>query len=320
MSDAEAEIKSSWESNISIDFVILGRAFYLLAALAILIVRFIPPLRNRFLDYGARSKYTQGSRATHTSSTAVGQLLDFVAQCKVSHARFSDFYVFLFLCIAFWLSQFCAIGSYVGSMYLPFEPIAYPVPSPRVGMSFVVLLIQSLRRLYECIVLSKPSNASMWIGHYLIGLAFYFFISTAVWMEQIHSDYGWCDRREWRSMVGGVSFIDVAALTLFLFASMFQHRCHRYLASLKKYTLPDKFTFSYIVSPHYTAECLIYLSLSVLAAPMGCLFNNTVLCALVFVVVNLGVTADGTKRWMLGKFPENAQHIQQRWKMIPLLF
>jgi 3-oxo-5-alpha-steroid 4-dehydrogenase 3 len=90
------------------------------------------------------------------------------------------------------------------------------------------------------------------------------------------------------------------------------------LASLKKYTLPDQGWFRYIVCPHYTSECLIYVAMSLVTAPPGHLFNQTVLCGLVFVVVTIGVVAHGTKQWYADKF--GADKVASRWKMIPLLF
>ena len=72
-------------------------------------------------------------------------------------------------------------------------------------------------------------------------------------------------------------------ILLFILASGFQHDCHAYLASLKTrkpsptsapaspnpssatastYKLPEHPAFAYLIAPHYTAECLIYLALA----------------------------------------------------------
>src|SRR3954468_8722038 len=91
----------------------------------------------------------------------------------------------------------------------------------------------------------------------------------------------------------------VAGLPLFVLASVVQHRCHAYLAGLKKYSLPQGGLFRHIVCPHYTCECILYLSLAVVAAPRGQLCNQTLLWAHIFVLINLGVTAHGTKRWYI---------------------
>ena len=107
-------------------------------------------------------------------------------------------------------------------------------------------------------------------------------------------------------------------ILLFILASGVQHDCHAYLASLKKYTVPDHPVFHNLVCPHYFAETLVYLALSLVAAPPGYVFNRTILCAFLLVTVNLGVTADGTKRWYEQKFgPET---VKGRWRMIPFVF
>ena len=107
-------------------------------------------------------------------------------------------------------------------------------------------------------------------------------------------------------------------LPVFLFASGLQHDCHQYLFSLKRYTVPDHPLFSLVVCPHYTMECIIYLSLALLAAPPGQFVNRTLLCSLFFVVVNLGVTAATTRRWYAEKFGQQA--VQGRWRMIPWVY
>lgn len=110
----------------------------------------------------------------------------------------------------------------------------------------------------------------------------------------------------------------VAGVLIFLVASVAQHICHQYLASLPKYTLPQHPFFRSIVCPHYTAECLIYLSITVLSTPRGQSLNKTMFTGLGFVVVNLGVTADSARTWYTRKFGQN--QISGRWRMIPYVF
>lgn len=82
--------------------------------------------------------------------------------------------------------------------------------------------------------------------------------------------------------------------------------------------MPDHPVFQRLVCPHYTAECVIYLSLAILAAPTGKLLNWTIISAMVFVAVNLGVTADGTWRWYQKKFESGS--VNGRWRMIPFVY
>jgi 3-oxo-5-alpha-steroid 4-dehydrogenase 3 len=109
-----------------------------------------------------------------------------------------------------------------------------------------------------------------------------------------------------------------SAAALFFFAWYSQNKCHRYLASLKKYTLPEQGPFRYLVCPHYTYECLLYVALAMAAAPQGKLFNKTLLSGLLFVGVNLGATARGTKKWYEEKFGEDK--VAKKWHMIPFLY
>jgi 3-oxo-5-alpha-steroid 4-dehydrogenase 3 len=110
----------------------------------------------------------------------------------------------------------------------------------------------------------------------------------------------------------------LAGVTLFLIASSQQGACHRHLASLKKYTLPHEGLFKYIVCPHYTCECLLYLGIAISAAPAGLLWNQTCLCGLLFVATNLGTTAHGTAQWYAARFGHD--RVSRKWSMLPPVF
>lgn len=108
------------------------------------------------------------------------------------------------------------------------------------------------------------------------------------------------------------------ALPVFVFAWINQYRCHRHLAGLKKYSLPSDGLFRHLVCPHYACECLLYFSLAVAGAPEGQWLNRTLLCVTAFAVVNLGVTAAGTRKWSADKFGQEA--VAKKWNMIPFVF
>ena len=115
-----------------------------------------------------------------------------------------------------------------------------------------------------------------------------------------------------------------------MLASGFQHDCHNYLAFLKanksedgkapeqSYKLPTHPAFQSLIAPHYFAECLIYLSLAILAAPQGAWLNNTIASALIFIVVNLGATAEVTRQWYIKTFGQDA--VKGKWRMLPLVY
>jgi 3-oxo-5-alpha-steroid 4-dehydrogenase 3 / polyprenol reductase len=110
----------------------------------------------------------------------------------------------------------------------------------------------------------------------------------------------------------------VLGVSGFLFAWVNQYRCHKYLFGLKKYTLPNKGMFRYFVTAHYSCECLLYLSLAFFAAPQGQMWNTTLLGNLLFVAVNLGCTASGTRKWYIEKFGKES--VAGKWTMVPFLY
>lgn len=108
------------------------------------------------------------------------------------------------------------------------------------------------------------------------------------------------------------------AIPAFLFAWVNQYRCHKHLAGLKKYSLPESGMFRRYICPHYTCECFLYLSMAIATAPRGAWCNRTLLSAVVFVAANLGVTASGTRGWYVEKF--GIGPVANKWTMIPFIF
>lgn len=107
-------------------------------------------------------------------------------------------------------------------------------------------------------------------------------------------------------------------LPLFLLPSGMQYDCHAYLASLPKYTLPIHPAFQLVICPHYFAECIIYMALMFIAAPPGTFFNKTISSVLMFVITNLGITAEGTYEWYVKKF--GAEKFADRGIMVPYVW
>lgn len=214
------------------------------------------------------------------------------------------------------------------------------------------MAIHGVRRLLESMkTTSTLSKSSMFIAHWFLGILFYLAMGVAVWIEGIGTnktpDIIVYSRHKYRSVRFGLSqvanfaVIDVDALVspefsfrrviwslplfrtmlwlpVFIIASGIQHDCHQYLSSLPKYTLPTLPMFQGLICPHYSAECVIYLSLAILAAPRGAVVNRTILASFVFVSVNLSITATKTKKWYAEKFSKEA--VASRWIMVPGLY
>jgi len=127
-----------------------------------------------------------------------------------------------------------------------------------------------------------------------------------------------------KSILGDIGIAKLPLLKTFIgvstfaIASVAQHDCHVYLAGLKKYSLPESPMFRWIISPHYTAECLIYLGIAIASAPSGLYLNKSITVALFFEIINLGVTAESTRSWYCKKF--GAENVSGRWRMFPFVY
>ncbi|KAL4871566.1 hypothetical protein BDV12DRAFT_206273 [Aspergillus spectabilis] len=310
------------------------RAVFLFAACMILSVSLPDSLRSRFIPYGARATSTaavklktsapaSASKSTSTSpasASPVTHALDYVATLRVPHSYFTQFYVISVLSSIFWALQLLSHGSAFQAIATRISPehLQHAISINQVMLCCGLMLIQGVRRLHECLSFSKPSSSKMWFVHWLAGLGFYLAAAVAVWIEGAGTVLSYELSLDTFRLTSSFSGRTLLSIPVFILASGIQHDCHHYLFSLKKYTLPIHPVFSRILCPHYTAECVIYLSLAVLGAPHGEIVNKTLLSVVVFVAVNLGITASITREWYRQKFGEDA--VRGKWNMIPMIF
>ena len=260
------------------------------------------------------------SSSARSDSQPISLLLDHLAAYRVPHSWFKHFYIISVLSSLFWAHQTLnhgailqTVSSHSSTSNAPLTP---SMTWSQIRLTWTLMLIQGLRRLFETIRFAKPTSTStMWIGHYALGLGFYVLITPALCVEGLPALPGSLDDR--RPSDIGVSFRPVALL-LFVLASLVQFAAHAHLASLTHYVLPNHPLFRHVIAPHYTAEIVIYSSLAVVAAPEGCLVNWTVAAATLFVAVNLGVTARGTKEWYRVRF--EGEKVQRTWVLMPGLW
>jgi 3-oxo-5-alpha-steroid 4-dehydrogenase 3 len=59
----------------------------------------------------------------------------------------------------------------------------------QVVLAWSFMALQGTRRLYESITLAKPSKAKMWVGLWVIGVAYYIVMGIAVWVEGLGERY-----------------------------------------------------------------------------------------------------------------------------------
>ncbi|KAI5928607.1 hypothetical protein F4810DRAFT_12479 [Camillea tinctor] len=324
----------------------LCQLYYVLGAAAVLAVAAAPATAQQLLtQYGARGSSEASASGSSSAlqdrsarnGTEKGFLINLVRWLtsvgKVPHSWFIHFYVLSLSCSIFWAVQYVRRGTIFA--FLAEHQASHTSASMTIEQVLLVwffMCLQGARRLYEYLVVLRPSSSRMWVIHWLLGNSFYLCTSIAIWIEGsrrsprhlcILPHINLCIESAWSSKptlfsTETLSLNLAIGVPMFLFSWLMQYRCHKHLSGLKKYSLPEDGLFQYLVCPHYTCECLLYLSLAITAAPKGQLYNKTLLCAVLFVSINLGVTANGTKRWYCDKFGQEKVH--GKWKMIPGVF
>jgi 3-oxo-5-alpha-steroid 4-dehydrogenase 3 / polyprenol reductase len=308
---------------VDIDTILALKTFYLATAAAILFAYWILPLKGRFLAYGARSAEHQAGHLVASKDSLYAYrphpliiLFDFLPTLQVPHSWFITFYCTSVASSMLWGYQLLTLGPLYQEVARWTQRRAASMSHHQIILCWSLMVLQGTRRLWECLVLTKPSQSTMWVFHWLAGILFYIATGMSLWIEGIPA----LESTNWKSndILSVLSLRTAVFLPVFLLASILQYQIHVHLASLKKYSLPSHPAFHKIVCPHYTAESILYLALTFLAAPQGHLVNGTMLCATIFVVVNLGVTADISKTWASKKFGK--EKIDAKWRILPGLW
>jgi 3-oxo-5-alpha-steroid 4-dehydrogenase 3 len=155
--------------QIDIPLTYVIRGYFLLTSVGVLVTWIIPPLRVAFVPYGK----------TLEGVTRGGSLVSWLAGITVPKAWFWHYYALSVALSVFWGLQIvlCSWGSREcvwGSLAMV---------DGRTIMLWGMMLAQGCRRLYETVYVQRSSPARMWIGHYMVGVAFYVMMSIAVLVE-----------------------------------------------------------------------------------------------------------------------------------------
>ncbi|KAI8996856.1 3-oxo-5-alpha-steroid 4-dehydrogenase-domain-containing protein [Pilobolus umbonatus] len=274
-------------------------------------------LRSSVLSYGKLNLYAdkpQTPLATYLSSLTV-------PKCWFRH-----FYVIglIFSCIC--IVELSYLYYYRTPLLLISSIQHYDSPGGHLGsvecvVGLFLLSLHILRRTIESLWIERPSaSARMNISHYLIGIGFYGAMVFGTWLE---SDLI-------RDVDSNVSLNALPVLStsiavvLYIYASIHQYRCHVILASLRSpathngYKIPRGDWFEWLVTPHYLADILIYLSLAILYQ-----FKNSIInCGLLWTLINLSITSNETKTWYEEHFKSKYRDAFPggRWRIIPYLY
>ncbi|KAF0498887.1 3-oxo-5-alpha-steroid 4-dehydrogenase 3 [Gigaspora margarita] len=177
-----------------------------------------------------------------------------------------------------------------------------PVTECIVGL--VMFQVQSIRRMYECFFIERPSiGAKMHVGLYLL--------DNETNLFTIHS-------------ANFLSWNILLAMSVFIYASHHQHKLHKNLALLRLesssvssqplYSIPKGDWFDHISSAHYTAEIIIYLSFVILTKG----FNLTIWLPFIWTTVCLGIIAKVSEKWGREKFGE--EWPKNKWIIMPGIY
>lgn len=143
--------------------------------------------------------------------------------------------------------------------------------------ALILITIQVIRRAYECLFISVYSDTKINLIHYAFGFMFYLGICCSTICPILLSDSN--KRITWLDIFASILTIKHAiGFVVFVYASIIQHKCHVILANLrrdrsgrvisKQYYVPSGYMFQLVTCPHFFAEIIIYIVISIIV-------NNT---------------------------------------------
>lgn len=177
------------------------------------------------------------------------------------------------------------------------------------------LSFQGLRRLFECIFVSKFSDSKMHVFHYFAGVFFYSCQGVTLLLGARNLTYvpktPGSDR-----FLDRLNGVQIIGLVMFIFFSGVQFWCHTTLSDLRKNKKVDKNEhgiaeggfFEFVSAPNMMAECGIYLSIFTILEFHHFMF----LLVVCFVLTNQTLAAILTHQWYKKTFknyPKNRRAI-----------
>ncbi|GAA5799570.1 hypothetical protein HPULCUR_004986 [Helicostylum pulchrum] len=284
----------------------------IVAAILSMCAKNLHELQASVLSYGKLNLHNQ-KKPTTFWATQLSNLI-------VPKHYFSHFYIvgllFALICIVelSWL-QYYKQPLLLISLLQHYDSLngthALDLQSCIIGLTLMTFHL--VRRVYESFWIERPSKTStMHISHYLAGIGFYGAMVFGTWLEGL-SSFG-------KPIIESFRLTTILAIALFFYASYHQYQCHVILASLRKesdgYTIPRGDWFERIVTPHYFADILIYLSLCILYRFQSIILN----CGLVWTITNLSIIANETSIWYRIHFSAekyNKAFPKGRWRIMP---
>ncbi|XP_074722312.1 polyprenal reductase isoform X1 [Strix uralensis] len=181
----------------------------------------------------------------------------------------------------------------------------------------LLLWLHSCRRLAECLWTSVFSNGVIHIVQYCFGLGYYIAVGSTV-LCQVPADV-----RNGKELSVQICWYHIVGVTMYIWASLHQHRCLVILANLRKsksgkvislsHSIPFGDWFETVSCPHYFAELLIYVSMAI---TLG--FHNVMWwCVVMCVLFNQALAAVLSHEFYQKNFSSYPKH---RKAFIPFVF
>lgn len=190
--------------------------------------------------------------------------------------------------------------------------------------------IHCLRRLWECLYITKYGNSSMDISVYLLGIGYYVITPLCITFSLLSSE-------NWSlSLMRDPDLqliIRTVSILFYIVGNLGQFWCHLILFKLKQwkeknalvkkldisngdqkqsYSFPHGYGFDHVACPHYLAEICIYCSFWFISPTSLSLFS-----LLFWVISNLSVSAYLQFIWYKEHFPEEFKlKVKRGWKRL----
>lgn len=172
----------------TMDIALLCKAFFTIGTVVGAGGTLVPSFRRQIMNYGSRGTKTD-QRAKETVKHAkftLTSILDIIASFQVPHTWFTHFYVVSVASSIFWAIQVLTHGRVFNFLASGLQLSGAPgMTVNQICLAWCFMALQGIRRFYESVTLTKPSQSKMWVGLWLLGIAFYIFMGISVWIEGI---------------------------------------------------------------------------------------------------------------------------------------
>jgi 3-oxo-5-alpha-steroid 4-dehydrogenase 3 len=181
---------------------------------------------------------------------------------------------------------------------------------------FLMFEFHVIRRLVETKYITSYGDSKIHVSAYFVAIVHYIIVPLTLFNNS-YAEY---------DLPSSLSFLlHATSIILFLYGNYYQYKLHLILYNLKTnnnknntnspqvYKLPVGLWFQNICCPHYFAEIIIY-SRFLLLKP----FKISLLCLLLWVVINLSIVANTNYNWYKKQFKDT---IPKNWyRIIPGIY